>query len=386
MLLNSLANVGRSLVNPLFIAAISYLFIRMELEGQLQSINKISALVNLLLVFSGWGLKDYLVKESARPIATGPGEGFNTSWHLAFYSKLLLLAPLVVVSCFVLPATYVVFVVVIAVLRTYNVLYEPLVILHKKNLLFFIIDLLSALTFVVLIFSGIIRSYAFFFCLAAGSELVKVLTGYFVFRLPAAHPGSFSEWLGFLKETRFYFLLVLVSFFQSRVDLYVLGFLFRPEKLNEYQLLSSLLSLSQMIIAAYIVSYSKLLYRNIRSSELTFRKLLFFTGGLVAIGASVFIYVLLNYLYHFHFSPLNALIVAWNVLAFSWTLYEMYYYTKLAWLSRVLFFLFLSGLLNFALCMWLITPLGITGALLANTCSITSLGLLMFWRRTLRTK
>jgi hypothetical protein len=381
MLLNSLANVGRSLVNPLFIAAISYLFIRMRLDGELQSINKISVLINLLLVFSGWGLKDYLVKESARPIAMGPGEGFKTSWHLAFYSKLLLLVPLVLVSFIVLPAAYSVFVVVIAILRTYNVLYEPLVILHKKNLIFFIIDLLSALTVVVLIFLGIIRSYDVFFFLLAASELVKVLIGYFVFRLPEAYQGGFRAWLSFLKETRFYFLLVLVSFFQSRVDLYVLGFLFSPGKLNEYQLLSSLLSLSQVIIAAYVVSYSKLLYRNIHASERAFRRLLLFTGSLVAVGASGSIYLLLNYLYPFHFSRINALIVAWNVLAFSCTLYEMYYYTKLAWLNKVLVVLLLSGLLNFTLCMWLISPLGITGALLANTCSITLLGLLMFWRR-----
>lgn len=376
MFFNSLANVGRSLINPLFIAVISFLFIRMSLVDELQSINKLSALVNLLLVFSGWGLKDYLMKESARH-----KEAFITGWHQAFSSKLLLLFPLALIAFMALPFTYALFVVIIAVLRTYNVLYEPLVILHKKNLLFFLVDFLTALSLSLLILYGLICSYQFFFSLLAVSELFKALIAWLVFRLPKASSITWEECLIFLKETRFYFLLVLVSFFQSRVDLYVLGFLFSPGKLNEYQLLSSLLSLSQVVIASYVVSYSKLLFRNIGSSAKSFRKVLFLTGSLVAPGASACIYMLLNYLYHFHFGPLNTLVVALNILAFSWTLYEMYVYTRLNWLNRVLVFLFVSGLFNLLLCLLLIPSLGISGALLANTGSMSLLGLLMFWRR-----
>src|SRR6218665_1321736 len=165
MLLNSLANVGRSLVNPLFIALISYLFLKMDLPGELQAINKITALINLLLVFSGWGLKDYLVKESVRLRATGPGNDFNSSWHLAFASKLPLLAGLAVISFIVLAGGSALFVVAIAVFRTYNALYEPLVILHKKNLLFFLLDGFSAVVLAGSVFLGIVRSYAIFFCL-----------------------------------------------------------------------------------------------------------------------------------------------------------------------------------------------------------------------------
>ncbi|MES2678426.1 MAG: hypothetical protein V4635_01015 [Bacteroidota bacterium] len=374
--LNSVFNAGRSLINPLFVALFSYLFISQNLHIDLLKINRVTALVNLALIFSGWGLRDYLFKNSVKHHAD-----FNRTWHLAFYTKFILLIPILLISVFSLDDRTVIFIMLVSVFKTFNVLYEPLIVLHKRSVLFFFFDFLVALVSVVLIMQGVINTFHLFFNLLLVSEFLKMLLNCVIFRKPAFIINDFGALLFFLKDTKYYFFLVLVSFFQTKADLYVLGFLLNPGKLNEYQLLSSLISLVQIVIVGYIVSYSKLFYRNINSSELVFKRIVLGAGSLMALIASFLIYYVLNFIYGFYFSPVNIVIVMINTIAFANVLHEMFHYTRMDWLNTVLLFVIVAGAVNLLLSLLLVGGLGVQGALIANTGSLLALWGLMNRRR-----
>jgi hypothetical protein len=371
-ILNSVFNTGRNLVNPLFTAVISYVLIKNGLQGDLHEINKITALVNLLLIFSGWGLRDYLFKSSSRPHSE-----FTGNWTLAFFSKFILLAPLIVVSFFCVPQRYFYFIIVLCIFKTFNALYESMVVLNKRNLLYFTLDFLIAMALIILTYAGMVRSYVFFFYLVLASEIFKTLFNAFLFRKPSTFILNFRALMVFLGETKFYFLIVLVSFFQSRIDLYLLGFVFDQEKLNEYQLLLSLVSLTQVVIYSFVTAYSKLFYRNINSSQQLFKKIVFATGYVVSLFSGSGIYILLNFLYGFDFSVVNIIIIVVNINFFARELLEMFYYIQHEWINAMLKFIFISGVINLAAGSFLIPMFGLSGAFGSQTISIVVLALIM---------
>lgn len=374
--LDSVFNVGRNLINPLFIAVISYIFLKRGFQQDLLNINKTTALYNLILVFSGWGIKDYLFKDSTRPY-----HEFNRNWHLAFYSKIILLLPLIIISVFSFPHGYLAFILTMAVFKTFSTMYESLVIFYKKSRMFFMIEFLTAGSAILLAYYNILNDYSTFFCFLLFIELFKAGFNITIFKKPSVIYPNIRDLLVFLKETKFYFLIVIVSFFQSRIDLYLLGFLFSPEKLNEYQLILSLISLAQIVIVSFVVSYSKLFYRNINLSMLTFRKIVFRSGFFVAVISAFLIYGILNFIYDFNFKLINVMVILINITAFAWVLYEMYYYTKLEWFNKMLRLVFISGALNFLFGIVLIPVSGITGALAGNSIALVTLSVLMSTQR-----
>ncbi len=365
-------NVGRSLVNPFFVAVLTYLFIAKNLSQGLLAINKINAVINLLLVFSGWGLKDYLVKESYQS-----HRQFSHNWRLAFYSRFLLVVPLLFVALLCFNGYALLFISFIFLLRTFSQLYEPHILLNRRSGLFFGVDTLAAVIISILIWQDIVTDDVLFFYLVIVSEAVKLFFCRLLFKQAPGQPVLFSELRAFLKNTRFYFFLVLVSFFQSKADLYVLGFLFEPGRFNEYQLLSSLISLAHIVISAFVVSYSRLVYRNIGGSVLAFRTIVWQSGACVAIGSAGLIYLTLNKVYGFDFSVLNCLLAGFNILLFAFVLFEMFYYTRQNWLQKTIQFVLVCGVSNLLLSLLLIKQFTISGALLANTLSALLLALLM---------
>ncbi len=377
--LNSVFNTGRNLVNPLFTAVISYVLIKDGLHGELREINKITALVNLLLIFSGWGLRDYLFKSSSRPHSE-----FTGDWTLAFFSKFILLAPIIVIAFFCVPPRYFVFIVAITFFKTFNALYESMVVLNKKNILFFTLDFLIAMALIIPTYAGMVHSYVFFFYLVLASEIFKTLFNAFLFRKPSALVLNFRALFVFLGGTKFYFLIVLVSFFQSRIDLYLLGFVFDQEKLNEYQLLLSLVSLSQVVIYSFVTAYSKFFYRNINSSQLLFKRIVFTTGYVVSVISGSGIYILLNFVYGFDFSFVNIIIILVNINFFARELLEMFYYIQQERLNAMLKFIFISGVINLVAGSFLIPLFGISGAFGSQTISIVVLAMMMKYTRKKR--
>ncbi|HOZ88167.1 MAG TPA: hypothetical protein PL029_10425, partial [Bacteroidia bacterium] len=87
-----------------------------------------------------------------------------------------------------------------------------------------------AMALIIPTYAGMVHSYVFFFYLVLASEIFKTLFNAFLFRKPSALVLNFRALFVFLGGTKFYFLIVLVSFFQSRIDLYLLGFVFDQEK------------------------------------------------------------------------------------------------------------------------------------------------------------
>ena len=166
---SSLSNVGRNFINPILITFVSYLFIKTQARHELLEINKINAILNLFIVFSGWGLKDYLLKENFKSLAT-----FPQKWNEALYSKLPLLL-ISLMAALLLPMEYSCIIFGFVILRTVNTLYDSLIIYNKKVSLFFLFDALAALLVVLLIWFRIVNNHKTYFLYFAGSGIFKVV-------------------------------------------------------------------------------------------------------------------------------------------------------------------------------------------------------------------
>jgi len=330
------------------------------------------AIINLCLTFSGWGLRDFLLKQSARPHSE-----FTKTWHLTFFSKILLCSPLFVLMTFWLGSAILPFVAAVFVFRTLNAVYEPLIISNNKGASFFAFDLFIVTVSLFLIGLKCIATTNHFFYFLSVSECLRFIICLGTFKMPFIFSLRLNTLIQFLYKTKFYFLLVVVSFFQSRIDLYLLAFLLNPNNLNQYQIISSLLSLVQILLSGFVMSYSKLFYRNIQSSETTFTKIVKRSGYLAAILASLSIYLILNIVYHFDFSLLNALLVALNIMFFAYVLLGVFVYTKNDWQKKMMINVAIAGIINLVCCFVFMPRFGITGALAANTAGLMALALKM---------
>jgi O-antigen/teichoic acid export membrane protein len=261
--------------------------------------------------------------------------------------------------------------------RTLNALYEPLIISKNKGPMFFVFEVFIVTVSLILIGLKHIATTNHYFYFISVSECVRFVICVLTFKMPFNFNLRLSVLIGFLNKTKFYFLLVIVSFFQSRIDLYLLAFLINPDHLNQYQIVSSLLSLVQILLSGFVMSYSKLFYRNIQSSETTFNKIVKRSGYLAAILASLSIYLILNFVYHFEFSLLNALLVAGNTICFAFVLLGVFVYTKNEWQKKMLMNLAIAGIINLICCFILMPRFGIAGALAANTAGLMALAFMM---------
>jgi hypothetical protein len=351
------------------------------LDKELQEINKITAIVNFFLTLSGWGLKDFLFKESVKPFSD-----FQRTWQLAFDSKILLSFPIIIVLSLWLKSPLLILVNLVFLLKTFNTLYDPLIVALKRARFFFLIDFLVLPASIVLIGFKVITNATQFFVFIAVLECVKSVLYKVIFKLPTKNKVNFAALISFLKSTKFYFLLVLLSFFQSKIDLYLLGFLLKPEEFNVYQLLSSLLSMVQILFTTFVVSYTKLLYRNIKSSAAAFTRIVFRSGYLAALFSTPAIYFVLRFIYHFDFGYPSMLLAALNTLCFAFVLHEMFYYSKNERLDWVLRYVALAGTLNFILGFVFISRFSVAGALFSNTAGLFLLAVLLGYTRTIESK
>ncbi len=354
---------------------VSYLFIKTQARQELLAINKINAILNAFIVFCGWGLKDYLLKENFKSLAT-----FPQKWNEALYSKLPLLL-ISLMAALLLPAEYSCIIFGFVILRTVNTLYDSLIIYNKKVSLFFLFDALAALLVVLLIWFRILNNHKTYFYILLGVEFLKLCLNLFLFRMIKPVYFDLKQAFGFLKSTKLFFLLAVISFFQSKADLYILGFLFEPASFNEYQVKISLISFVQVAIAAFVSVYSKLFFKDISSSETTFNGIVLKCGILFSILSAPIIFLIETQFFDFNVNVVNSVIMVLNIFIFSRVLIEMYYGTKLEKMSVVILMVFISGLLNIGLSFLVIDKWGITGALLSNTGSSIALYFLLLFKR-----
>jgi len=372
---SSITNVGRSFINPVLIMAVSYLFIRTNAKQELLEINKMNAIINAFIIFCGWGLKDYLLKENFKSMA-----GFSQKWNEALYSKLPLIFISLVIALF-LPLEYSFIICGFIILRTINALYDSLIIYKKKVSLYFLLDAVIALLIVSLIWFNILTDHKLYFYILLGGEFLKLCLSFLLFRMIEPTYFSIIQAFNFLAATKLFFLLSLVSFFQSRADLYILGFLFDPAGFNEYQVKISLISFSQLAIASFVSVYSKLFFKDIFSSEAIFKNIIIKCGLIISILSAPIIVLIENYFFSFDFSIINNLVIIANIFIFSLVLIEMYNYTKSNNVGTIIIMLVISAGINLVLSFLLIKNYTITGGLLSNTISSLFLYVLLAARR-----
>jgi len=368
----SLVNVGRAFINPFFIALVSYLFIKLENKDGLFQINRLIVYANAVLVFAGWGLKDYLTR-----VYSTNSKDFPKKWSMALYSKCFLLLISFLLLGFLFKDNDLLILTGFIFIRTLNQHFEVLMQFDKRNMGIMAIELTLILFILLAISFGKIQGSFNFFIGLIISEAIKLAINIIVFRMPLPQ-FKWKEIYDLLNETKFFFLASIVGFFQSKADLYILAGSVKQHDLNEYQVITSLISLAYITIFAFTAYYSKLLFRSIYNSNRTFLYLNMITGLITAITFSAGIYVVLQFVYNFALSKTEFILVITNIFIFSIMLVEMYHYNKLNRVGQSTLIIFIAGVINLMVGSVLIGKYSVLGAIISNTGSLLILTITLF--------
>lgn len=377
----SLVSTARSLQNPLFIALVSYVFIKNSKQDELTLINQVLILINLLSVFTGWGMKSYLLREQIANSGT-----FKNTWSHALTAKIML-NMFACTLCFVVcPADKIIIILALITIRTFNLNFEPLLLLSNKNIWAFSIEWLFYILIFLSVYFGYIDQSKQFLILLTLSEFCKSVFLLFIFK-EYFIKTKIKPTLHLLWKTRFFFISSLAGFFQSKADLYVLGFLLKDISLNQYQIITSMLSLASISIATFTSLYSKLFYKNLNNSKQKFFHVNFYTGLFVAALFTLILSFLLPQVYDYRISSTQIVLIFMNIIIFSMLMIEMHHYTKLNKVNVSTLIIFLSGGVNLMLSFLLVQQFSVSGALISNTTGLAVLYLsLLLIRKKLITQ
>lgn len=124
----------------------------------------------------------------------------------------------------------------------------------------------------------------------------------------------------YFKYTFSFFLLALVGFLASKLDVYLAGIFFTKKDLSEYQIINNLLLFTMSLTSLIYSPFTKILYRSPSQSFQKQKKLLAFIGLPVALLSSILIYFVLNLYFEFH---LKAIFIIISILY----IYPVYIYS-----------------------------------------------------------
>lgn len=379
-------NSANSLLAPLFSPVVSVLVVRLAanpptgaaLWGQYVSVLVVAQLLSHIVV---WGNKDFLLREFARSPAS-----IAAAWQTSLFTRLALLAVAAVALAFFGygPARWLL-VALLAVVLALAQAFEVFV-LYRRDFVFGLgVEVLTVSLLalpVVVLRSALTLDTLLLTFIAANLVEAGVYAWRYRAEIGARRVGRFD--LGWLRRAWPFFLLGFSGLLQSRVDVYAVAARLTPEALGHYQIYSNLMIYLQSVAAFVLVPFVKSLYR------LSYRALLGLSLKLglvglacVAVGIPVAAFVL-RYVYALDFPPAFLAAGALFVLPIYFYLPVIYALFKA---DKALWVVAANGvgiLINLALTVWWLPPLGALGAAWASAATQWALLLIYaLWSRQL---
>lgn len=373
-LLLSFSNISRGFFISFFGLLVNYVLIHYKSSEVLQSYVYSMAAVNLSLVLSNWGGKEYNLKS----FTDNPAQ-MQQTFNALLSSRVLLLIPVIAILLFFAdPGQLTYLIALLLVFRTFNLVFESLVIIHRKIHTFFVIDFFLNLGFLLLIFfDDNNEDPRFFLWELCGMELVRVIM-YLLF-VVRPFTFSFSPGAGIrtLRRSFAFFLTALSGFVCSRADLYVVGIKLNRADMSNYYVLLNLVILAQVTYTTFVGTFSAGIYR---ASSKTFHRVLARAGtlgALLTLPAAITIFLMGRYYFELRLDLFYLLLISVNLLAFTFLLEQFYRFARAGKQHIFLRVTVFAGTINICLSWWLTDSLGQHGAFIGNTTGVVVTFLLL---------
>jgi O-antigen/teichoic acid export membrane protein len=185
----------------------------------------------------------------------------------------------------------------------------------------------------------------------------------------------------FFREALPFFLPSIIGFIQSKADIYIVALLLSENKLAEYQIFITLLSMIHQVVLLTITPYTKIMYR---LNDLVINRLTwtFFRWGIVvSILSMPAIYFIITFYYRFTLEWSAYWVGLLLVLPLFFYSIKTYQWFKHNDQYKVVVINLLMAIVSLLLSIALIPKWGITGALLAS-CASQWLAFFLFLRKS----
>ncbi|CAN5422603.1 flippase [soil metagenome] len=357
---NTVFGLSGTIFNFLF----SILIVRMfspSLWGQFTQSMLLLILFNL---FTGWGNKDYLLREFSR------NHHLAVQWQTSFISRLVLFLPVIPLIYFITPDPVQSLLLLLWIFSNFITRsFDSVIVFERKFKEAIIIEsagfvmlLLSLFLFKELI------SLNSIILLFVGSSALKSILYFIQFRRNLLHSlvGRFDA--GHLRTCLPYFLPPFIGFLQARSDTFAIALQLSSKELGEYYVLLSLLSYCHATAVLAITPFLKNIYR-INSVSFQKIKIKFTQVGLLwSVVCMVGIYGVITFVYHIQL-PVYTYFIAW----FTLPPYFFYFLLMQDLLrqdkpSPIVIINLIAAALNFLISVILIKYYGFTGGVIS--CAI----------------
>ena len=369
------AHAFNKLSPPAFNIVISVIIIRIfsdELWGQFIALSLIS---NLAIQVISWGHKEYLIKAFSQD-----SKNVAFLWQQTFVSRgaLYLLSLPVFIFFLTLPIDLKIglalWTFTLYIYRSFDVL-----VLYYRH--FNLSTILEFFGYVFLILGIILLKSDFsiidLLWLNIAITLLKSICIVVFYRNRIFQHLKLKPNILFFREGLPFFLPSLIGFVQSKADIYVVAFSLSQNKLAEYQIFITLLSMIHQTALLAITPYTKSMYR--LNDEITNRfAWMFFKWGLaVSLFSMPVIYFIVTFYYQFKLEWSAYFMGFLLILPLFFYSIKTYQWFKHNDQYKVVAINLLMAVVSVLLSIALIPSLGITGALAAN-CATQWLAFFLF--------
>ncbi len=310
-----------------------------------------------------WGNREMLIRE----FSNHPSK-ITQLWMESFSVRILFLIPILIGAFFVPVSIVESFLLVLwIVLKYFTQSYEAPIIYFRNFVFNIITELISLLV-------TLIGIYFFKQTLSYIDVLLAISLGYFIkallLLLKFKFLFNFSYSISFdfknLSRTFPFMMIGFAGILQQKIDMVSVVWLLPKIEIVQYQIFNSLLLFFHAIPGFILIPFMKSAYRLPDSSHKKIQSFLSVFGVFISIGGILLVYILVKYLYQFDLS------LAMYVLGFLFLLTTYFYIFKIFLFFKenkqksAMIINFITVLINFILCYFLILVWNIEGAVLAN--------------------
>jgi O-antigen/teichoic acid export membrane protein len=283
-------NTIRQVLISLFGMVIPFLVIHFsskEIWGSFVSVLLFSLLA---MQFINWGNKEYLLRE----FSGNPGKiGAVFSENLA--TRLPILALFSIVALFLFPLAFGFWITIWLVGRFWNHSVEALILYQKEFNKSMFIELLGFIGFSISFYT--LKSEINIYSLLVIYSLYQFFRGLLYFLLFRKY-FSFQHTafkIDYFKSSLSFFLLSILGFFASKIDVYIIEGFGDKAITAEYQIINSLLVFVMSVVAFIYSPFAKMIYRNSESVIRKTQKTMAYLGLFIVPCSLLAIYFIIKF-------------------------------------------------------------------------------------------
>ena len=358
-----LGNSARSIVPLGLNSLISLVVIRYSSFSVWGDLVSFLLIINLGVQFFGWGSKQYLLREFAsNPAKTG------SVWfeNLKARFPLLIFVTLIIMLIDIPPEVKTLMILWQSIMF-FSRSFEVLILYTRRMRFFLFLEIMLSVVFLgALVFFHDAINVFLILSLFTLNEFIRLVVTAIYFRKLLYFRYTISINFKILTASFVFFILGTIGMLQSRLDLYFVALLLPRNELAVYQVLINYILLIQAATGFIIQPFLKEIYRMNRHSLAIFSFKFTFAGFVIAIPVTVLLTIVLKYIYGIDLSwQMSLLAFIYIVPIFYYTIrvYLLYKFNKES-------LILISGisvlLLSIPLNYYLITMLGLNGALIAG--------------------